>query len=155
MSVDSQGNHIIELINTKGKTVLKAQYDLIGFYNLSNSVWYWAWNIDLADKKLTKASIKMKEFPDYIKKNYKDFTPIEAEDYYFRTEMGNFYTNLENIHNLIKLTMYYMNSIWYIAVCSGKDGKSHTCDPNFNPELNKSPIIRFEYYMIKKILQMG
>ncbi len=153
-SVDDDNNHIIELLDDSGNTVLKAYYDLIGFYNLSNSVWYWGWNIDLADKKLTSATLKISEFPKYIKKNYKEFQPVEAEDYHFRTSMGNFYTSLDKIHNLIKLAMFILKGEWYIAVCSGRDGKTTTCDPGFNAELEKSPIIRFEYLLIKKILKI-
>ena len=154
MYVNSEGDHILELYDDS-KMILKAKYDLLGFYNLSNSVWYWGWNIDLVDKKLINASKHMKTFPQYIKDNYNQFTFVDAEDYYFRTDNGNFYTSLENVDKLIKLALYYMKGEWYITLCTSRDGKTITCDPNSINHPNDNPIMRFEYYLIKHILQIG
>lgn len=147
---DDQDNYIIELTDESDKMILKAYCSLIGIYNLSNSVWYWAWNLDLADKKLIEDSKTMKTFPEYITNNFSEFDQKEAEDLYFKTDMGNYYTN--DVNNIIKLSMYVMKGLWHINVCSRKNGSLITCKNDNN---NNNSVIRYEYYLIKKILQVG
>lgn len=146
---DAQDKYVIELTDESGKLMLKAHCSLIGVYNMSNSVWYWAWNMDLADKKLIEDSKAMKKFPEYITNHFDEFNPKEAEDYYFKTDMGNFYTN--DVNDIIKLSMYVMKGIWSITVCNRKKGALQTC----KTDMDDNSVIRFEYYLIKKILQVG
>ena len=42
MYVDDNGRHVVELVYG-GKVRFKAEYELIGMYNVANSMWYWGW----------------------------------------------------------------------------------------------------------------
>lgn len=149
MYVDDNGNHIIELIYD-GKIKIKAEYELIGMYNISNSMWYWGWAIDLIDKSLIKSVTEMKEFPEFIKENFKLFGNKEAEDLYFKTDTASFYTDHENIEKILKLTLYQLKSDWYLTICHGRDNNKKTCD---GKSIDKSDF-RIEYLLIKKILTL-
>ena len=122
--VDNNGNHIIELIHDN-KVKLKAEYELIGMYNITNSMWYWGWAIDLADKNLIKTSRKMRDFPDFIKRNMDKFSPKESEDLFFKTDMANYYTDTNEIDKLIKVVLYYLNAGWYLTLCHGRNDKNN------------------------------
>lgn len=153
--VDDQDNHIVDLIDENGDVILKAEYDLLGIFNVINSTWYWGWNIQMADKLLTKASKKIKNFPDYIKSNYNHFTHHDAEYFNFITDTGNFFTDQSKINDIVKFGLYYLNGLWYLSICTGRDEKSQTCYHNSNNTAKHSDnIIRFEYIIIKNILKI-
>ena len=141
---DDSGNFYIELYDND-KLVLKAEYELIGIYNMFNSIWYWAHNIQFINRHLAKESKKIKEFSKELKDNYEKYDPIEADTYYYISKNGNFYTSSDNVIKMIKLMLYVCKGLWYIPVCAGKDNV--TCTIN----KNKSSIKRMEYLIIKKI----
>ena len=149
--IDNNGNHIIELIHDN-KVKLKAEYELIGMYNIINSMWYWGWSIDLADRNLVKTSKKITEFPEYIKKNMDKFDLKESEDLHFKTSMASFYTDISAIDKLIKTFLYYLNAGWYLTLCHGRNNSDiNTCSSN----VDKKSQLRIEYLVIKKILTLG
>jgi hypothetical protein len=153
---DNNGNHILELIKND-KLILKAEYQLIGFYNIINSLWYWGWGIDMVDRSLVKDVEKIKTFPNYIKNNMNIFDHKEVEKLHFRTENSSFFMDIKKVIELIKLAIYYLNVEWYATVCYGRDGTKSTCKILSETENKKSKdnILRFEYLLIKKILTIG
>nr|QBK88788.1 MAG: hypothetical protein LCMiAC01_04700 [Mimivirus LCMiAC01] len=142
--------HIVKIYNND-KLTMVAEYELAGIYNIYNSVWYWAWNIDNIDRRLTKLSHKIKKFAKYIKNNHDKFRPMERDELYYKTKNGNFYTSFQNIKLLTKLALYLTNSIWIFPVCYGKDNTPMMC--NINENKTKKSIKRLEYLLIKKIVK--
>ncbi len=145
------GTHILELLYD-GDIILKAEYELLGFYNITNSMWYWGWGTEMVDRSLVKSSEKMKDFPDYILKHLKDFDNKEAEDLHFKTDFPSFFVNVDNIEMLLKLGLYYLNLDWYITLCTGRDGNSSTCE---SLDSSKKDNMRFEYLIIKRVVSLG
>ena len=147
---DHMDNNTIELYDENKNFVLKAEYELIGIHNIFNSVWYWGWNIHLVDSALTKKSKNIKHISKDIKNNYSNYDPKEADEYYYITKNGNFYTSSDNIMKLVKLAMFINKGLWYIPICHGKDNT--TCTKiNKNKDKDLS-IKRVEYLMITKII---
>jgi hypothetical protein len=146
--------HIIELKHG-GKLIFKAEYQLLGFYNIINSSWYWGYASELSDRSLIQTSISMKSFGEYIKKNLDDFEPVQADDLYFKTSTNSFFSNLDNISQLVKTSMYNLKKDWFITLCHGRNGKVNSCDPNLNKNKSKSNNMRFEYLLINKVLSIG
>jgi hypothetical protein len=94
--VDKNNKHILELKNGN-KTIMKAEYELLGFYNIINSSWYWGYASELVDRSIIKDSKKIRDFPKYVKDNYEDFDKREAEDLYFKTSSPSFFMNVKSI----------------------------------------------------------
>lgn len=132
------------------KKLLRATFDLIGVYNLFNSVWYWGWNIDMVDKKLVRKSLEIKRYSNYIKNNFDNFDPIYAEEMYYKLINGNFYTSTDNIDRLIKLSMYVLKGLWILPICNGKNNTICSFYNNKN-HLQKEQLNRIEYIMLTKI----
>ncbi|AYV78265.1 MAG: hypothetical protein Edafosvirus8_15 [Edafosvirus sp.] len=133
----SLNNDAIIDIYLNNKHILKILYEIIGIYNLQNSVWYWSWNSSLIERDLMKKTKKIKKFGKYIKNNLNEFDPKEAEEIYYYVSNGNFFINQENVLKIIQLSLYLSDSIWFL---SKKDN-------------DESPQ-KIEYYFIKKIIQL-
>jgi hypothetical protein len=150
---DKSDNYVIEVHDTKSDSIIfKGHYDIIGVFNIHNSVWYWGWNIELVDKKVTDRSKIVRKFANHIKDNINEFSPKEADELYFKTSNGNFYTKLENILPLVKLTMYLTKGIWYMSICHGKD---NTICSDDGLHSNDGTIKRVEYIVIRDIMQIN
>lgn len=148
----SGDTHIIEIYDNN-KMILKAEYDLIGIYNIFNSIWYWAWNIQFVDRSLAKNSEKVKKFAKELNDKYDDYLKNNKmkvlDNYYYICKNGNFYTSSDNILKMIKLMMYLTDGLWYIPICLGKDDV--TCVVN-EKDGYPSALKRMEYLMIKKVI---
>ena len=147
--INTNNRHIVKIYDND-KLLMVAEYELAGIYNLYNSVWYWAWNIDNIDRRLAKLSHKIKKFAKYIKDNDNKFQSKERDELYYRTKNGNFYTSFKNIKLLTKLALYLTNSIWIFPVCYGKDNTPMKCQI----KENKKTMKRLEYVIIKKIVKL-
>lgn len=143
---DRSGNHIVELFDGD-KSVLKGEFQLIGMYNLINSIWYWGWSIDFVDKQLTQTVKKVKQFPHEIKENFDKFDPVEADELHFLTSNGSFYTNSKRVDFLGKLAQYLMDGEMVISLCNERDGTTCSIDKG-----KKESLSRIEYILITKIL---
>ncbi len=140
-------NNIIELYNNS-ELIMKAEYELIGIYNIFNSIWYWAYNIEAVDRSLTKESEKIKDFAKTLLTDIKNYDKVEAEYYRFLSNNPNFYISSNKILKLVKLMLYVTKGEWYIPICEGKDNVTCT-----NNKINKNDTVkRIEYIMIKKII---
>lgn len=131
----SSNEPIVDIYN-KDKHVAKLIYQIIGIYNIENSVWYWSWNCEMIEKDLVFASKKIKKFAKHIRENMNELNFAEAEEFYYYCSNGNFYTTQDNIDKLIKMTLYLNKAIWFLVK---KDDE----------QINK-----IEYLMIKKIIQL-
>jgi hypothetical protein len=143
---DKSENHIVELYDGE-KLVLKGEFQLIGMYNLINSIWYWGWSIDFVNKQLTEKVQTVKQFPNKIKQNFNKFDTVEADELYFLTSNGSFYTNSKRVDFLGKLAMYLMDGEMVISLCNGRDGTTCSIDRG-----KKEALSRIEYILITKIL---
>ncbi len=146
---DKHNNHIIEVYNND-RLELKAKYEIIGLYNLINSVWYWAWNISSVNRALTKESQKVHELAKDIKDNYKKYLPDEADELHYISTNGNFFMTYDNIIKLIKLILYLSKSEWYLFLAHNKNDTTIQSQNAKNSDLQ-----RMEYILLKQIIQFG
>lgn len=129
--------NIVEIyLNDKLK--LRAEYNIMGLYNIPLSMWYWSWDIAFVNKNLIKDVIKIKEFVNVIDKEYNKFDKIEAEELHYVISNGMFYISgdNDNIDKIIKLGLYLTKAIWYFPI------KFEQMD-------------KIEYILITKILQFN
>jgi hypothetical protein len=140
-SENESGKSIVEIYDNQ-KLKLKAEYSVIGLYNVSLSVWYWGWNIQFINRNLVKKSNRAKKFSKLLKNDYKQLNidKYNAEELYYVTSQGNFYISLKNIDKIIKLILYLTRAIWYFEV-------------KFIDKNQQDRIDKIEYILIEKILQ--
>ena len=128
----NNNKHIIEVFDTKGKLLLRSNYENIGIYNNLLSNWYWGWNISMIDKNLIKNNKKLKDEADKIKNNYEDYNSKEADILHYYLDNGNFMIQPSNIPYIIKIAMYYLKSDWFLAIRKGVDNQNSSDDKNSN-----------------------
>ena len=85
------------------------------------SVWYWAWNISMIDKKLSEKSKILYEKSIDIKKNYNKYNPKEIDIIHYYLNNGNFIVSSSKVPFLIKMAMYLMDSKWFLSIRKGLD----------------------------------
>jgi len=147
-SKDNNGKHIIELFSNN-QLIIKAEYEIGGVYNLTNSVWYWGHTLEYIDRSLVKSSDKIKTVADIVKKEQKTFDKVDADYFYFISTNGNFYTTLKNTNSLIQVAVYLSESYWYIPICYGNEETTYIFSEDKPIEPNT---LRIEYLLIKKII---
>jgi hypothetical protein len=134
--VEENNMNIVELYLDK-KLKVRAEYNIIGLYNVPLSVWYWSWNIAFINKNVIKDVNKLKNFANTLNTNYDKFDMKEAEELYYLFSNDNFYISGSNIDKLIKIVLYLMNGVWILPI-------------NHN---NGKTMDRIEYIIISKIIQ--
>lgn len=148
-SINNNHQHIIDIFNNNNKLLLKAEYEFAGVYNINSSIWHWAWNLDFINRQLARSSLVTKKFARYIKDHLYQFDPLEADDLYFRTNNGYYYTSSKNILLIVKLILYLTKSLWFLSICNHNDNSSSICK-----HADKN-VVQVQYLLIKKILQVG
>jgi len=143
---EENNNHIVNIF-LKGKLKLKAEYNIIGLYNIPMSVWYWGWNIAFINKNLIKDLDKVKDFINIINNEYKNFDKLLAEELFYILTNGNFYISYDKINIIIKLTLYLTKTLWFFPIKYSNKNK------NKNSLLDS--LDKIEYIMIKKILEFN
>jgi len=112
---EKNGINYVEIID-HGKLVLKAEYSLIGLYNVGVSVWYWGWNIAMIDKSLIQKIKKIKKYYKTIKAEYHKYNAQEIDEIYYFLRNGNFYISQQNVLKIVKLALFLTKSNWYLEV---------------------------------------
>ena len=146
--VEENGLNIIE-ISIDNKIKLRAEYNIIGLYNIPLSIWYWGYSLEFVNRKLLDKLQIIKEFSKKLeindKNNNGEFKPVELEELYFITSNNNFYCSSQNIDKIIKIVLYLTKGIWFIPV-----KHSDKMIGNINNQMD-----RIEYILINKILQFN
>lgn len=144
--VEENGLNIIEII-FDNKIKLRAEYNIIGLYNIPLSIWYWGYALDFVNKKLVDKLQIVKQLPKTLLDSDSDihFSSVELEELYFMTKNNDFYCSSQNIDKIIKLVLYLTKGIWYIMV---KHSAQMVGDVN-------NQMDRVEYILIHKILQFN
>lgn len=140
--IEDNGKHIIEVYSDK-KLKLKAEYNVIGLYNIPFSMWYWSWNIAFLNKDLYEELNKIKQFNDKLNKDYDQFDPKEADELHYLLSNDNYYISSGSIEKLMKVVLYITNGLWIFPI-------NHTNAQNVSEQLD-----RIEYILITKILQIS
>jgi len=147
-SDDHNGDHLIEIINKDtDKLVIKARYSIIGMYNFYNSIWYWGYGIQLANKNAGDKSKVVLNVVDDIKRNLKKYD--DPDTLHYIASNSNFYCSTKNIPMVVQLGMYVMNSEWFIEI------KYDAGDNIVTIPDKKIPIKKIEYYSIDEIINKG
>lgn len=126
------------------KLIIKAVYELIGSYNIYNSVWYWAHNIQLIDRSIAMNKTLLDEYAKKIKGK-----TSEDDKMHFYATNSSFYLSHKNLMDPIKLGLYLTKGLYYIPICYGKD--DFTC---YAKKPDKKSLKRIEYLAIKKIIYL-
>jgi len=118
------------------KLKLKAEYSIIGTYNIGTSIWYWAWNMAFINHSLTTDVIKLKTYNiQDLKLQSKEHEKVD----YLLTN-GYFYISSKNIAKLIKIVTYILKPLWILPI---KTKSANDNDQNV-----------IKYIMINKILEI-
>lgn len=139
--VEDANKHIVEIYIDK-KLKLKAEYNIVGMYNIPLSIWYWSWNIAFLNKDLFTELNKIKEFNESLNKNYKEFDSKEAEELHYLLANDNYYISSGNIERLIKIILYITKGVWIFPI-------------NHSDKNSAEYLDRVEYILITKILQIN
>lgn len=106
--------------DSDGNLFLKADYKLLGIYNLYNSVFYWSYNLSYLNQLLVinKNNEYNKELLHNMK-DYEDITYVEFINYI--TSNDNFFISIKNIDVIIKFSLYLHKKFeWCLPVCDSK-----------------------------------
>jgi hypothetical protein len=98
---------IINIYDNNDNLLLSANYETIGTYDLSTSIFFWEFAFQLFPKLELSDNIESykKELSDaIIKRTYKDSKYMEQLYYYITNNI--FYIKYENIENLLKFIIY-------------------------------------------------
>jgi len=102
LKIDPDNKDIIMIFNNLTNELLAtAKFNYIGIYDKKTKMWYWAWSL-VKDKSLIEKSLVVKEglkgtdLNELVK-----YDKMEIED--------------ENIISLVKMSLFYMNDIWYFV----------------------------------------
>jgi hypothetical protein len=138
--VEENDMNILELYLDK-KLKFRAEYNIVGLYNIPLSVWYWSWNIAFVNRNAIKEMVdKVKNFKKIIGDNYDNFDMKEAEELYYFFSNDNFYISAENIDKLMRIALYLTKGIWILPL-----NHKNNIDKTMN---------RIEYILITKIIQI-
>ncbi len=129
--------NIVEIISN-GKIILRAEYCIIGLYNIGLSVWYWGWGLDFINRKFLDKLQVIKEFPKILEKDDKNFNNLELEELHFITSNNNFYCSSQNLDRIIRFALYMLKAIWYFPV-----------------KYSDNQMDKIEYIALTKILQFS
>lgn len=140
-------NYIVE-IYLDDKLIIKAEYDIVGLYNIPLSIWYWSWDIAFLNKKLIGNMIKVKEFSKNLKDNYNNFDRQEAEELHYILSNGNFYISSDKIDRIIKLVLFITKGMWIFPI-------KYSNNNNNNKNNIMDQMDRIQYILVKKIIQFG
>ena len=126
---------LLDLQNETGK-ILTAEYEIIGYYNLINSFWTWAFANPFIEQKLTKSVSKIKTLHKEIATSNK-MGDMDRELYLYFIDNPLFYIGKDNLDNLIKMVFFYTTGKWIIT----------------RKNNNKIPT-QLEFILIKNIIQL-
>jgi hypothetical protein len=104
--------NLIEI--SKNKNLIRSEYQIIGFYNITNSIWTWVWNNPFIEKNL---GINKDVLQNYVKKliNSKTIDQKELEELVYYTSNEAFYISFENIGRLLQFIMYNLQSAMVVT----------------------------------------
>jgi hypothetical protein len=117
--------------------ILKAEYEVLGLYNIVISTWLWSWANSYIEKPLAKSSLAINVFYNELDSDQNKYDQEELEKINYYVNNPSFYIKSENIVNLIKLSLYGSDAKWILGI---KDDEN-------NPS-------RIEYIIVKKIIQI-
>jgi hypothetical protein len=126
-------------IMINNKLIMKAEYSIIGMYNLPLSIWYWGWAIDFVNHKLTQNLKPVKKYKKKIPNMFTQFEKSSIEEAHYILSNNNFYISNQNIDKIMMIVLYLTESLWYFPIYR-KGSNNHEFD-------------KIDYILITKILQ--
>lgn len=139
LTKDKNDRNILELFDSDKKSVHRGEYEIIGIYDLTTSVWYWGWNIDLVDRTLVKSIDAVKEITNEVKKNHSKYESREADYLHFISSNGNFFTIPDRLQGIIKVAMFETKAKWYVPIVYTADESSYvqSDEKSLDPQAQK------------------
>lgn len=125
------------------KKILTADYEIIGYYNLINSMWRWGWSNPFVEKNLVTSETIIKNINDTIYKS-SELTDKEREIYLYFLNNPSFYIEKDNLDELLKMTFFYTKGKWFIT----------RKNKNKRIENSSSLPTELEFILIKNITQL-
>jgi hypothetical protein len=108
--------HIVDIYinkNNNKKKILKAEYEVLGCYNIISSIWTWSWALSMIEKNLSSNSKKILDYGIKLKNNKKTNSEIQKNIYYLTNP--SFYISDKNLLELYKLSIYITKNLWFIT----------------------------------------
>ena len=106
--LDDSKNIIDISDKNNGNLLMRCEYRVIGYFNISSSIWTWAWNNPFIEKSLCIDKDKFMELKQGIKKS--NINQKEMEEILYYLDDPAFYISFNNIDRLLKFIMYNIES---------------------------------------------
>jgi hypothetical protein len=111
--------YYVDILNKKGKFLMRATYSVIGIFDTDTNIWVWAWGSAFNNKKLVKDSEVIKEFAIDVQKN--KYKADESDAIYYYANNSLFMTKQSAVPLFIKMFLYKSDSLWFLPVRYGVD----------------------------------
>ena len=116
----------------KNKILFEAEYEHIGIYNETVSIWYWSWNIPFINKKLYASKNRIKSYPDELIKKFKKYDPFRLEELYFYLTNDNFYCQKKDCDLPAKIALHILDAEGFIKKQKSEDLVEYILIKNIN-----------------------
>lgn len=129
----NEREHIVDVYIDE-KLVIRANYEVLGCYNIINSIWIWSWCISYIEDDLTENPKKSAKHEYGILSQNK--ITKDVEEYLYYLSMQSFFISYKNLKKILRLGQYMTKSLFVLP---------HKIDDD-------KPIM-IEFILIKKIIQ--
>ena len=130
---DEEHNNIVDVISDN-KPIIRATYEVIGYYNITTSIFVWAWANPFIEKDLIKKSSELRD----LRNTFITTDKLDDETkqlYIYFVSNPSFYISGNNLSKLMPMILYYTEGNWIL------------------PRNNNVPA-QLEFILIKNILQI-
>lgn len=132
---DNESNNVIDILHND-ELLIRAKYEVVGYYNVVSSTWTWAWANPFIEKDLVTASQKLQKIRETIITTDK-LPADDRELYLYFISNPVFYISADNITMLMQMILYFTDGTWIV------------------PRKNNNNIpTQLEFILIKNILQI-
>lgn len=97
----------------QNKKIVRGYYDLIGYYNTNTNIFVWAYANPFVEKDMTKKVASLKDKKEMLMK-VESITDELRELYLYFISNSSMYISKENLQQLLKFVLYYMNGHWIV-----------------------------------------
>ncbi len=139
---NKNGPNFVEIL-IDGNVIINAEYSLIGVYDTTISIWYWATDIAFVDKKLVEPVYEIKRYLDNFDKYGGKFDK-NIDNLHYILSNNNFYISGENIEIITRSSLYIAGGEWIFPVKN---------NDTFRDNLMQNMSDKIVYVLITKILQ--
>ena len=99
---------IVDVLNKEtGNMIMRCEYKIVGYYNVTMSSWTWVWDNPFIEKNMRiDKELFMRMKPTILEQK----SQSEKEEFLYYIENASYYISLANVERLIKFIMYVLDA---------------------------------------------